>query len=80
MNEHETLARLLDLANKLQKRITEAEEIRARLADAREDADHWPDVHHTSRPDGDIPDGDIPDGDIPELPYFRRPDDDSQAH
>ena len=75
MNEHDTLTRLLDLANKLQKRLTESKEIRARLANAWEEASRWPEVHHASRPNGDIP-----DGDIPELPYFRRPDDDSQAH
>ena len=59
-----------DLADTKQERLTESEDIRAKLAYARQEANRWPEVRHTSGPVAEIP----------ELPFFRPSDDDGQAH
>jgi hypothetical protein len=64
MNEHDTLERLHELADRLTERLVDAERIRARFNKAR-DANAWPDVRPASQGCTDIP----------ELPHFRRADD-----
>ena len=60
------LAGLIDLPNRLQERLGELKNRRARLANTQRESNFWPDVRPTSRPRNGIP----------ELPYFRLPNDD----
>jgi hypothetical protein len=52
MSEDDTVARLRNLTNRLQERLTEAEGIRARLINARRESNSWPDLRPSSRPSG----------------------------
>jgi hypothetical protein len=70
MTQDEMLCRIHDLADTLQERLTEAEDIRARLTNARREANSWPDLHPAPQPIRTLPD----------LPYFRAPDDDCPTH